>query len=137
MATLKDLYIVIAEDDADDSEMIHQSFLSHPAFSKITMVKNGRELLDLLCNNDEKKPDIVLTDINMPLINGIEALKAIQKDLILKDIATFAYSTSTTALYINKCLEFGALFFFIKSVVAEHFDEIPVKLHQILEQQLE
>lgn len=132
MAVLKDLHILIAEDDIDDSEMIVECFLAHPAFSKVVVVKNGRELLDKLKDDHEQKPDIVLTDINMPLVNGIEALKAIQRDPALKDIATFAYSTSTTSLYINKCLEFGARFFFPKPAVSSDFYQIPDKLYEIL-----
>jgi len=132
MAVLKDLHILIAEDDIDDSEMILESFLAHPAFIKVMVVKNGKELLDLLKDENERKPDIILTDINMPLVNGLEALKAIQRDPALKDIATFAYSTSTTSLYINKCLEFGARFFFPKPAISTDFYQIPEKLYEVL-----
>lgn len=131
MAALKNLHIIIAEDDIDDSEMILESFLAHPAFIKVVIVKNGKELLDLL-KSDEKKPDVILTDINMPLVNGIEALKAIQNDPSLHNITSFAYSTSTTALYVNKCLEFGARYFFAKPVISTDFYRIPDKLYQIL-----
>lgn len=134
MAALKNLHIIIAEDDIDDSEMILESFVAHPAFDKVTMVKNGRELLDFLKSASEKKPDIVLTDINMPLVNGLEALKTIQRDTDLKDIITFAYSTSTTTLYINKCLDFGARAFFAKPIISEEFHQIPTYLYDKLKE---
>ena len=81
MIKLRNLHI-IAEDDFDDSEAICESFQKHPLFSKVQIVKNGKELLDYLKNDTNSKPDLILTDLNMPIINGLEVLKEICKILI-------------------------------------------------------
>ena len=77
MKKLKNLHIVIAEDDFDDSEVIFESFQKHPLFHKIEIVKNGKELLDYLNDDEKENPDLVLTDLNMPIVNGLEVLKEI------------------------------------------------------------
>ncbi|MDR6967981.1 CheY-like chemotaxis protein [Flavobacterium arsenatis] len=127
MALLENLHIIIAEDDIDDGEIIEQSFLKHPSFNKISIVKNGKELLEFL-KTANHKPDVILTDINMPIINGIEALAEISNDLELNHITTFAYSTSINPIYESKCLQYGVKGFLIKPFVLEEFDEIPHKI---------
>lgn len=127
MALLENLHIIIAEDDIDDGEIIEQSFLKHPSFNKISIVKNGKELLDFLKSNNQK-PDVILTDINMPIINGIEALAEISDHEELSKIIAFAYSTSINPIYEAKCLQYGVKAFLIKPFVLEEFDEIPHKI---------
>lgn len=132
MKNLKNLYILIAEDDFDDSEVISESFQRHPFFSKVEIVKNGRELLDYLNDDEKPKPDLILTDLNMPIINGLEVLKEICRHPELKDITTFAYSTSSSAIYQAKCIEFGAKSFFSKPTDINEYDEIPQKIIDVL-----
>lgn len=132
MTRLKNLHIIIAEDDIDDGEIIIQSFSKHPAFSKISLVKNGKELLEFL-KTGNRKPDVILTDINMPLVNGIEALKKIADDIELSKITAFAYSTSINPLYQKKCFQYGVKAFLIKPFVLEEFDEIPHKIFTIID----
>lgn len=131
MTKLNELHILIAEDDLDDSEIIERSFSRHSAFSKISLVKNGKELLDFL-NNEPEKPDVILTDINMPIINGIEALMKIANDEELKKIPSFAYSTSISKVYVSKCIQYGVRSFLAKPFVLEEFDEIPHKIYTII-----
>lgn len=131
MIRTNNLHIVIAEDDSDDTEIIHDAFSRHSSFTKISLVKNGKDLLDFL-KNIEEKPDIILTDINMPIINGIEALKEISKDEEISKIISFAYSTSINLLYQKKCLQYGAKAFFIKPAVIDEFEKIPHKIIEIV-----
>lgn len=132
MAQLENLHIIIAEDDIDDGEIIEQSFLKHPSFSKISLVKNGKELLEFL-KSTHQKPDVILTDINMPIINGIEALAEISINAELNKITAFAYSTSINPTYESKCLKYGVKAFLVKPFVLEEFDEIPNKIITVIE----
>lgn len=131
MTQLQNLHIIIAEDDIDDGEIIEQSFAKHPAFLKISLVKNGKELLEFLKNGLEK-PDVILTDINMPIINGLEALAEISNDIELSKITAFAYSTSINPIYESKCMQYGVKAFLIKPFVLEEFDEIPHKILDVI-----
>jgi len=131
MTQLRNLHIIIAEDDIDDGEIIEQSFAKHPDFIKISIVKNGKELLEFLKNGLEK-PDVILTDINMPIINGLEALAEISNDTELSKITAFAYSTSINPIYESKCMQYGVKAFLIKPFVLEEFDDIPHKIMDVI-----
>jgi CheY-like chemotaxis protein len=131
MNTFNNLHIIIAEDDPDDGEIVVNSFNAHPCFSNITWVKNGQELLDFL-NASEKKPDVILTDINMPKVNGIEALEKVFSDSALCSIPVFVYSSTANPTYEKKCKELGSLAFLIKPYSLNEFYDIPYQLVYIL-----
>lgn len=134
MTELKNLHIVIAEDDVDDGEFVQQSFLKHPAFSRVDWVKNGKELLDFLNSESDKKPDIILTDINMPILNGIEALEHIFHDTKLCSIPSFVYSSTVNPVYEIKCKELGIKEFLLKPFNLMDYDEMPYQVLYILGQ---
>ncbi len=130
----KELHIIIAEDDVDDAETILYSFEKHPAFKKVDIVANGKELLDYLRSQRGAVPDIILTDINMPIVNGIEALTEIQADETLSKIPAFVYSTAINPIYEAKSAALGVKGFLIKPFSLREFEEIPNKIIGVLEQ---
>jgi CheY-like chemotaxis protein len=125
MSGCEHLHIVIAEDDLDDGEIIVESFSKHEAFSKVDWVKNGRELLDFLNHGKALKPDVILTDINMPVLNGIEALQEIRRNQRLRSIPVFVYSSTINPIYEVKCRELGTKAFLVKPFNLDDFNEIP------------
>ncbi len=134
MTNLDRLHILIAEDDADDSEIIQESFEKHNAFIKVDVVKNGKELVDFFKNGNTTMPDVILTDINMPIMSGIEALKQIHEDEKLRHIHTFVYSTTIDPNYKTKCMEYGTKGFLIKPFSLQGFYEIPDQIIALLKQ---
>ncbi len=133
MDEFKDLHILIAEDDPDDGEIIHASFAKHTSFAKVDVVVNGKELLDNLKSGSIPKPDIILTDINMPILSGIEVLEAICEDSELSKIPAFVYSTSINPIYEVRCMKLGTKGFIIKPFRLKDFDNIPNKIIDILQ----
>lgn len=125
------LHIVIAEDDMDDADVITETFTNNPSFSKVSLVANGEELLNYLKANEN--PDVILTDINMPIIDGIEALQQILNTNELKDIPCFVYSTSINPSYKEKCDDLGVKAYLIKPYSFEAFAEIPRTILSIIE----
>ncbi|HEX8561574.1 MAG TPA: response regulator [Flavobacterium sp.] len=132
MDELKDLHIIIAEDDPDDGEIILASFSKHESFAKVNVVSNGKELLDNLKDASAEKPDVILTDINMPILSGIEVLEAICEDSELSQIPAFVYSTSINPIYEVQCMKLGTKGFIIKPFRLKDFDNIPTKIIEIL-----
>lgn len=128
----KKLSIVIAEDDSDDGEIMVDSFKRNGGFSQIALVRNGVELLEFL-KAAAQKPDIILTDINMPLMSGIEALEEISDNPLLNTIPAFVYSSTLNPVYEMKCMELGTKGFLIKPLSLQEFDEIPKRIIGILE----
>ncbi|MFH6995448.1 response regulator [Flavobacterium sp. FlaQc-48] len=125
MPKLYNLHIIIAEDDLDDADIICESFNKNPDFVKVSLVPNGEELLNYLKDNSNETPDVILTDINMPILDGIEALNEILNNNDLKTIPCFVYSTSINPVYKEKCDLLGVKGYLIKPYSIEDFDKIP------------
>lgn len=134
MPQLNNLHIIIAEDDIDDADIIRQTFNKNPDFAKVSLVANGEELINYLEDTSNETPDIILTDINMPILDGIEALKQILNNNNLKTIPCFVYSTSINPVYKEKCDLMGVKAYLIKPYSIEAFDEIPKSILSIIEQ---
>ena len=135
MTKLNNLHIIIAEDDEDDADVISEIFNKNPDFDKVSLVTNGEELLNYLKNSSNETPDVILTDINMPIIDGIEALQQILNTETLKSIPCFIYSTSINPAYKEKCDLLGIKGYLIKPYSIEGFEEIPKQIIKIIEQQ--
>ena len=114
---MKAFRIVIADDDEDDYFLIREAlekFVKHT----IDSVNNGQQLLDYLhhkIKSHEILPDLILLDINMPNVNGIDALKLIRSSEILKCLPVLMYSTSNDPDQIELCKQLGANGFISKA----------------------
>ncbi|MFB9109783.1 response regulator [Flavobacterium gyeonganense] len=128
----KNLHIIIAEDDNDDADVIFETFNNNPDFGKVSLVANGEELLNFLKDTTNETPDVILTDINMPIRNGIEALQEILNHHKLKNIPCFVYSTSINPSYKQKCDVLGVKAYLIKPYSFEAFEEIPKTILSII-----
>ncbi|WP_456312435.1 response regulator [Pseudomonas shirazensis] len=135
MPHLYNLHIIIAEDDTDDADVICETFSNNPNFGKVSLVANGEELLSYLKDSSNITPDVILTDINMPIVDGIEALQQILNTNDLKTIPCFVYSTSINPSYKEKCDLLGVKAYLIKPYSFEAFEEIPKSILAIIEQQ--
>src|SRR5688572_14680531 len=107
MKPLRELFILIAEDDEDDGELVLESFIKHEAFSQAILVKNGVELMQNLEASRDNLPDIILTDINMPIKGGIEVLSDLFHDPEFCRIPVFIYSSTPNPSYEERCKELG------------------------------
>lgn len=94
-------------------------------------MNNGKELLNLL-KTSPTVPDVILTDINMPIIDGIEALEQIFKDPHLSSIYTFVYSSTVNPAYQVRFKELGVKSFLIKPFSLNDYDKIPEHIFQTI-----
>jgi CheY-like chemotaxis protein len=90
--------VLVVEDDDVDVELLKRLFAKKNIQNPIYYASNGVEALEVMRgeNNHAQvpKPYIVLLDINMPKMNGIELLRAIRADEQLKDSVVFVLTTS-------------------------------------------
>jgi CheY-like chemotaxis protein len=115
--------ILIADDDADDRELIKAAFEENNFPHNIKFVEDGEELLKYLRRKgsyadeaDHPLPQIILLDLNMPKKDGREALKEIKTDNYLKCIPVIVLTTSTEKKDVQRIYELGVNSFVIKPV---------------------
>ncbi len=85
--------ILLVEDDDIDVEAVIRGFKKNKIANPFTVAKDGIEALDIL-RDGIKQPYLILLDLNMPRMNGIEFLKALRKDPLLKTSIVFVLTTS-------------------------------------------
>ncbi|MFC2132096.1 response regulator [Bacteroidota bacterium] len=81
--------------------------------AEVIEVDNGSEALDYL---KKEKPDLILMDINMPLMDGVTCLERIRKDPGLKDIAVIPYTQESSEEVKKKLYDLGIEDFIIKGI---------------------
>ena len=86
--------ILLVEDDEVDTMTVKRSLKEIHVKNRLITVTNGEEALDYLRNEQQENPCIVLLDINMPRMNGIEFLTIIKNDDKLKKIPVVVLTTS-------------------------------------------
>lgn len=89
-----EINILLVEDDDIDAQGIKRAFKKQKITNPVTRARNGLEALEKLRSGELSKPRIVLLDIQMPKMNGLEFLKAIRDDEELKDTVVFVLTTS-------------------------------------------
>ena len=90
----KVLTILLIEDDQIEVMKFNRTISKLDLNHKVIEAKNGEEALEVLSMKD-RRPDIILLDLNMPKMNGIEFLKILKNDPELKYIPTIILSTSS------------------------------------------
>jgi CheY-like chemotaxis protein len=91
--------ILLVEDDDIDIMNVQRAFSKNNIANPLLVAHNGQEALDMLRGANGKPkitptPKIVLLDINMPKMNGIEFLKELRSDPELKSLSVFVMTTS-------------------------------------------
>lgn len=86
--------ILLVEDDDIDAQGMKRAFKKMRILNPMTRVRNGLEALEALNTDSVAKPRIVLLDLHMPKMSGIEFLEHIRNDDTLHDTIVFVLTTS-------------------------------------------
>lgn len=123
--------VIIADDEGIECrglERMIQTFF--PGTELLPSVSNG---IDLIRSVSENKPDVAIVDINMPGLNGLEAVEILQmKSVETKVIINTAYNN---AEYIKKALRLGASDYLQKPMEEQKFQEALGRVFQMIEQE--
>jgi CheY-like chemotaxis protein len=122
--------ILIVDDDQDDQDMIQRIVTGMKLENELKKFYDGEELLQYL-NTTEDKPLVIICDINMPLLNGIQLKEEIEKDPYLKKKSIpFVYlSTTANPQQVKKAYELTVQGFFVKG---QSYDALKASVHQII-----
>lgn len=120
--TLHPITILIAEDDPDDQLLTREALEESRIANTVYFVEDGQELLDYLrrqgpyVDSSLPRPDLILLDLNMPRMDGREALAAIKADPDLRRIPIVILTTSKAEEEVVRAYNLGANSFIVKPV---------------------
>jgi CheY-like chemotaxis protein len=116
--------ILICDDDEDDRMLTRQALEDAHIANELRFVEDGEQLLDYLYQRGEfagenglaPRPGLILLDLNMPKMDGREALKHIKGDPTLHDIPVVVLTTSSLSEDISRSYQLGVNSFITKPV---------------------
>lgn len=106
--------IYIVDDDQDDSELLGKLFAEQCPGCQISFFENGYTVMNALETNPTVLPDLILLDLNMPLMNGREVLAKLKTDSRFKSIPTLVLTTSSSEDDIQSSYQLGSNAYMIK-----------------------
>lgn len=119
--------ILLVEDSAKDIELTLAALEDSHLANRIVVLRDGSEALAYLSvhNNaaDESFPAVLLLDIKMPKVSGIEVLRAIKSNPTLKHVPVVMLTSSRDGPDLNECYELGANGYVVKPVEFSEFFE--------------
>ena len=114
------LNILIIEDDEIEVMKFNRTIRSLKLSHRVIEAKNGEQALEIL-NTKNQLPDIILLDLNMPKINGIEFLRILKNDKVLKYIPTIVLTTSKNHNDLLECYKIGIAGYVLKPLKYEDY----------------
>ena len=106
----------------DDDEMSHAVKLMLQLLDySVNIFRDARSAARQLLGGD--RPDVMLLDINMPEVSGIDLLEFLRKQKNLKDLPVVMLSSETTDVQVDEAMEIGANGFIFKPVTIDELEE--------------
>ncbi len=116
--------ILLAEDDKVDAMTVRRALKELTITNRLVVVSNGEEALDYLRNQENDRPCIVLLDLNMPRMNGIEFLRIAKQEYRLRSIPVVVLTTSKEEQDKIDSFNVGVAGYMIKPVDYLQFVEV-------------
>lgn len=119
----KPVRILLAEDDEDDRLFFREAVTKSEDPATLIEVEDGQMLIEHLQRTADF-PDVIVLDMNMPYLNGIECLQQIRKDERLADLPVVILSTSGSDTDIKRSFQAGANSYIFKPTTISELQRI-------------
>ena len=125
----QEVVIIIAEDDLGHARLIEKSLKRVGLHNPIQRCENGQEVLDFLFRHGpgpHRRSDtayLLLLDIRMPKVDGVEALRQIKEDAALRKLPVIMLTTTDDPREIERCHLLGCNSYIVKPVDYDKFAE--------------
>ena len=119
--------VLIAEDDPNDAELTLAALAEHQLANEVILVRDGAEALDYLqrrgsfAGRPDSNPALVLLDIKMPKVDGIEVLRQMKADPKLRAIPVVILTSSREEQDLVESYELGVNAYVVKPVAFQEF----------------
>lgn len=124
MSSKEDITLLLVEDDDIDAMTVQRSFVKQRIANPIVRAYDGVEALEMLRAKTVSRPLIVLLDLQMPRMGGIEFLQELREDEALKDLVVFVLTTSKSEEDLVRSYRQQIAGYFIKGEVGESFLDV-------------
>jgi two-component system, response regulator len=130
MEELKEFEILLVEDDPSDAELTLRALRQNNLANKVRWLKDGEEALDYLFRRGAHAgrdagslPKLIMLDIKMPKVDGIEVLRRIKSDPELSRLPIIMLTTTDDSREVERCYELGCSVYIQKPVDYDRFAE--------------
>lgn len=129
MSTPREVTILVAEDDAGHARLIEKNLGRAGLRNPIKRFENGQAILDFLFRRDPVESPaseasfLILLDIRMPQVDGVEVLRQIKGDPVLRKIPVIMLTTTDDPREVERCHEIGCSSYIVKPVDYDKFAE--------------
>jgi len=120
--------ILLVEDDRVDSMTIKRALEEVEINNRLDTVSNGEEALAYLLSAENELPALILLDLNMPRMNGMEFLRTVKTHAGFKKIPVVVLTTSRADQDISASFELGAAGYMVKPLDYREFIEAVVTI---------
>lgn len=127
--------ILLVEDDPDDAELTVRAFTEARIINTVHVVRDGEEALDFLFSNGayaNRKglalPQVILLDLTLPKISGMEVLRRIKRDPRTQNISVIVVTASRNDAEIDECKQLGVEHCIGKPIRFDNFSQITPQL---------
>ena len=115
--------ILLVEDDRVDTMTVKRALKDLKVTNQLICTINGEEALEYLRNDSNKKPCVILLDLNMPKMNGVEFLRIAKADETLKKIPVVVLTTSEEEQDVVESFNLGVAGYIVKPTNYKKFVE--------------
>lgn len=129
MADTREVVILIAEDDAGHARLIEKNLTRAGLHNHIQRFDNGQAVLDFLFRRgpgpvrELERAYLLLLDIRMPQVDGIEVLRQIKEHVELRKVPVIVLTTTDDPREVERCHAIGCASYIVKPVDYEKFAE--------------
>lgn len=127
------LVILLAEDDDGHAQLIERNLKRAGVVNPIVRVVDGQAALDYIRQGGNGQPLLLLLDINMPRLDGIEVLRQLKADPHTSKLPVIMLTTTDDPREVDRCYAMGCSVYITKPVRYESFVEALRRLGMFLE----
>lgn len=131
-----ELEIILVEDNMDDAALVIRALKKNNLANKLVHLKDGAEALEFIFGNNTSaelevlshSPRVMLLDLKMPKINGMEVLEKVKSDPRTKAMPIVVLTSSAEDPDIKRCYTLGANSYIVKPVEFDNFSKVIAEL---------
>lgn len=127
---IKPVDLLLVEDQPSDAELALRALRALDLGRRVHLLEDGAEALDFVFGRGDyasrtasDAPGLILLDLKLPKVSGMDVLRAIKSDVQTKDIPIIVLSSSKEDSDIRRCYDLGANSYVVKPVDFEQFTE--------------